>query len=254
MDEKILKQNLDELADSIVSDPERLEEFVNSWSRGFHRYSMYNWMVALTQKKDVSMLASYNKWNKEKRNVKKGERAIYVYAPITWKKQIVDENGEEKSIGRTGFKLVPVFDISQTDGEPIDMGHCRMVKGNSSFQSFANKCPYPINVQDGGLENGSTDGKKINIAKRPNETAMCATLFHEIAHCEMHQNGSRSIPEIMEMEAEAVSFLVCRTFGIENKKSALYLGVWKVNAVILKGFGQRVLKTASKIIGYFEKE
>ncbi len=254
-----LKARLDELANSIVTDPERLKEFTRQWSNGFHGYSMNNYLLASMQRPDFTLLAGFNTWKKKERYVKKGETAIWVLAPMTSKKQVVNGNGgEENELEETVeviyFRPVPVFDVSQTEGKPVEIGCPSLVmSAEVDFEVLAKLAPVPVRVQPATFANGYTDGTQIVVTEKVNKTAMVATLLHEWAHVELNHVGivahTAVIPrDIEELEAEAVSYIVCSFLGVENKKSALYLGNWSATKDKLNNQGSRILKTAEKII------
>lgn len=88
-----LNNKLDEIADSVVTDPDLLREFVKKWDNGFRRYSLHNLILAWAQNPDFTLLAGFRQWNKKGRLIKKGEKAIRILAPM--KKRIKDENNED---------------------------------------------------------------------------------------------------------------------------------------------------------------
>lgn len=94
----------------------------------FHNYSVNNCILIAMQKPEATMVAGYKKWQKEfKRQVKKGEKSIKIIAPLPHKK-LVEKNGEEKEVSWISYRAVPVFDISQTEGEEIPT-LCHELKG-----------------------------------------------------------------------------------------------------------------------------
>jgi len=247
-----LNEKLDEIADSVISDPDLLLEFAKKWDNGFHRYSIHNILLAWAQKPNFTMLAGYKAWQKHERQVKKGERAIRILAPIT--KRIEDENGEPIYIIR-GFMPVSVFDKSQTEGDEISVGAVDLIKGDVSFDELVKKCPIPVVIKDFGLVNGRTDGTFIWISPRDNKAAMVATLLHEwshvwLGHCDkepgvLYEEENRSMHEI---EAECTSFVVSGFLGIVNKKSKFYIGSWGGREDEIKGRGRRIITVAENII------
>jgi hypothetical protein len=101
-----------------MADPEGWQAFLNSLA-AFHRYSLNNTLLALSQKPDVTLLAGFKDWkNKHERTVAKGAKAIWIYAPMTFSAVETDpDTGEEKRVKHIkGFRPVPVFDVSQTEG------------------------------------------------------------------------------------------------------------------------------------------
>ncbi len=248
---QFLTTQLDNFADNICQDPDEILEFCNRWRNGFHNYSFNNIILAWIQKPDFSLLAGFWAWKKRNRQVKKGERAIRILAPMH--KKIIDEYGEETFI-LSGFKPVSVFDLSQTEGEELEVGCSDLVKGNVDFKSIIKSSPVPVKMKHLGLSNGNTNGQVINLSPRKNKAAMAATLIHEISHIELgHCEGPGTLFEtedmsVKEIEAETCSYIVCSFLGIENNKSRLYVANWGATAEELRGRGKKIIATAEKII------
>lgn len=248
---RFLTEKLDELADSICQNPDQLSEFIERWKNGFHSYSINNIILAWMQRPDFTLLAGYKAWQKHGRQVIKGERAIRILAPMT--KKIKSDDDEEKVLIR-GFRPVSVFDISQTEGDPVDVGCSDLISGEVDFQSIVKACPLPVHIKDLGLSNGNTNGKEINITPKENTAAMIATLIHEwahvaLGHCEepgiLFESDDRSSKEI---EAETASYIVTTCLGLENNKSRYYIANWGAEKEELKGRGKKIISVAEKII------
>ena len=249
LDTNALRAQMNDLATQLITDPKKIEEFCAQWSQGFHNYSFGNLLLIHFQKRSATLCAGFGTWKSKKRNVRKGEKAIKILAPCVLK----DKDDEEKT--KIFYRTVSVFDISQTDGEPIELGHSDKISGTISFADISKKLGYDVALTGPRHENGSTDGQKIWITKKENETAMTATLFHEVAHIELKhcQNGLLSDSEIVpcdikEIEAESVAYLVCCALKIENKKSALYLSSFGATAEKLENSATKILKVAESII------
>lgn len=246
-----LVSKLDELADSICQDPDELLNFVEHWNNGFHSYSINNTMLAWMQKPDFTLLAGYKAWEKRGRQVIRGERSIKILAPMT--RKIKTEDDVETLIIR-GFRPASVFDISQTEGDQVDVGCSDLISGNLDFESIVKACPVPVHIKDLGLSNGNTNGKEINITPKENTAAMIATLIHEwahvaLGHCEeqgiLFESDSRSAKEI---EAETTSYIVTSCLDLENNKSRLYVASWGANKGELQSRGKKIISVAETII------
>ncbi|OBW62026.1 ArdC family protein [Dehalococcoides mccartyi] len=263
-----LKAKLSQLANSIVTDPTKLKDFVYSWSKGFHHYSFFNYLLIYSACPHASLVAGFAHWKKHNRHVKKGEKAIRIFAPLLISRQDKDETNATPDDKKTaikmlvGFRIVSVFDISQTAGEPIELGCQDLIHGNPNIDldKIASLFPYPLTIEDKVSDcNGRTNGKEIFIT-RHNSQAMLATYFHELAHCMLEHvsliahTASEPLPRsIAEMEAEAVSYLVSNYVGIDNDKSALYLGNWRADKEKLENSGIKILKVAEQIIKQIQK-
>lgn len=254
-----LIKNLERLSNEIITDPERLANFVKQWCGGFHRYSMMNMLLILHENQDATLCSGFNQWrDKHNRMVNKGEHGIPILAPMFRTENVENEYGETEEQKRlSGFTVVYVFDVSQTQGEAIKVCCSELIEksGNWKLSDIAKLFKYPLKQEkvDNELKGGGTDGKHIAITiHEDNENAMLAEYFHEMAHCRLHWNedGSRIDLNIetKELEAEAVSFLVCAALGFEHGIAKLYIGNWNGDKTKLGLSGSRVLKTAEYII------
>jgi len=256
-----LLKHYEELANSIVTDPDKLEQFVKGWGKGFHDYSFTNTLLILFQKQDATLCAGYHQWLKNHRCVRKGEHGIAIFAPIYSKARKDKETGELEDGDATGtvrhFIPVHVFDVSQTEGEPVDLGHSEMVHGGAQvdLDTLAALFGYPMVIDEAASQsNGHTDGRTITVTRKDNKASMLSTYFHELAHCELgHQNGHKDMAKpVKELEAEAVAYLVCRHLEIQNDRARYYIGKWAGKEDLGRA-GSRVLKTAEAIIRKIDK-
>lgn len=259
-----------ELVDTILTNPEELERIINvqvAARKGFHQYTLNNiilasWELWARTGKGVECIAPYSKWNNLKdadgnridRHVKKGEKALRIIAPYTFKYETLNEDGEKEEKTEIRFKSVPVFDVSQTEGEPLTKFFAKS-EYNYSLDEITSRGKINVNFSDEEFRRGYTDGKEIWVNQNiPVERQIC-TYFHELAHCYLHfKNGKEIERETKELEAEAVSFLVSCFIGIEDESSPAYILNWTQNyneekrIELLKGKGSNVLKTAQNII------
>jgi hypothetical protein len=242
-----LVEQRDKLADSVIKDPEQLENFVRLWdgSLGMHEYSFNNLILAWLQYSKVSMMAGYKKWQSLGRTVIKGEKAIKVLAPLT--RKIKDRSNDEEAYIITGWRYVNVFDINQTDGEELDFGHSDKVKGDISFDIIKAISPLPVIVEYAGTSNANVNNKRILVAPKANEASKVASLLHEVSHYKLGHLDSDLDKETKEIEAETVSFIVTTYLGLKNEKSKYYIGSWS-SGDKLRGRGFKVISVAEAII------
>ena len=281
----ILKSELDDLAKNIITDPEKLKALAENWRAGFHSYSFYNLLSIFFQNPEAQLVAGRKAWKKNhNRSLKDGEyfNALWILAPIfknhAYKVVVKDEEGnpvldadgnqvmETKTWKKlVFFKSVPVYDISQTEGEELDIG-MNSAKFNGHQMTFeeVQKAFPEFNfkmveaVSDGVAYH---DSNNISIAKRKNKAQEVASSFHEIAHHKLgHTNTQEAkgrfegktiqeMKQTMELEAEAVAYLVCTAIGIEHKEgSATYIGGWKGNREKIERSAYRVLKVAGDMV------
>lgn len=260
-----------ELVDTIISKPEELEKIINiqlAGRIGFHQYSyqnicLANWQLWCRTGETAELLAPYKKWQNIKtedgrtihRQVKKGEKALRILAPITYKYKVENEKGEEEEVTGLRFKSVPVFDLSQTKGDDFEVDFTTN-KYDYSLDEIISRGSVKVNLSQKEITRGYTDGKQIWISKNISTNRQICTYFHELAHYLLHFDSNRhelSTPT-KELEAEAVAHLCSCYIGIENKESPAYIKNWTHSyddderTKLLKGNGSNVLKTAQKII------
>ena len=266
-----LRKKQKELVDTILTQPEQLETIINIQlaSRvGFHQYSLNNihlanWQLWCRTGETAELLAPYSKWGgikledgtKIHRNVKKGETALRILAPYTFtvKEEGAEGNEVEKTILR--FKSVPVFDLSQTEGDPFEVDFTSG-KYDFALDEITSRTDVPFNLSQKEITRGYTDGKEIWVSKNISTNRQICTFFHELAHYLLHFDSNRwelDTPT-KELEAEAVSYLCSTYLGIENKEAPAYIRAWTKQyddderTKLLSGKGSNVLKTATKII------
>jgi antirestriction protein ArdC len=214
-----------------LSESRRYEQFLSK----LHNYSFYNTLLIYNSIPHASHIAGYRKWQELGRQVRKGEKAIQIFAPIfkTIKQTESIEHSEQEPEKKylTGFVTVPVFDISQTDGEDLpslvsDFGNSTML-----FDMFVNvfKTDYDIIQQTLKFElGGYTDGKVIVLNDCKSEEQKLKTLIHEISHCLLgHVGNNEKDRSTKEVEAEMTAFIVSEHFGIDSSSYSFgYLTSW----------------------------
>jgi len=244
----------------------------------FHSYSYNNTLLIMMQKPQATYVAGFNSWkNNFNRNVKKGEKGIRILAPATIKKMVetkrYDNNGkqfiEQEEITIPIFKPVTVFDVSQTEGDPIP----ELIEGDLKDnvknyedikEALTHTTDIPIITKDieGGAK-GYFDPKAqtIYINEGMSESQTIKTMIHEIAHSILHDYTKQEIKEekkdrnTKEVEAESVAFTVCKHFGIDTDDYSFgYILGWSKDAT-LNEFRQSletIQKCSNKLIGRLE--
>ena len=274
---------------------DRYRNYLTTMSR-FHRYSLNNVMLIHAQKPDATLVAGFNKWkNSFGRHVRKGEKGIQILAPTPYKiKQeeqkldpdtklpLLDENGEpvteEKEVTIPMFKVVSVFDVSQTDGRPLPQISSTLTGDVAEYEVFLEALhrtsPVPISFQamEPGMD-GYFAPKKQEIFLREGMSqvqTICAAV-HEIAHSKLHDYehmteladdgetilvpGEKS-RNTEEVEAESVSYAVCQYFGIETAENSFgYIAAWSQGKELkeLRASLETINKTSSELITGIEK-
>ena len=249
---------------------ESLRELVTSedWKRAlevasrFHDYSFANtrliWTQALARGFTPTRVAGYRTWQQFGRQVRRGERGLQILAPVI-RKVTVDSDEEEAKEQRrvVGFRVVHVFDISQTDGEPLPEVTAAVVEGDlpaqwSRVAELIGEAGFDLqvaNLDRLGDANGITDWQHRDVVIRADlpGAQRFKTAVHELAHIRLHEPTSGGRPNcrgIVEVEAESVAYMVCAALGIDSAGYSLpYVASWS------GGDLDKVAATANRVIG-----
>ena len=217
----------------------------------FHDYSFGNVMLIVSQKPDATRVAGFNSWKQMNRFVKKGEKGIVIIAPMLIKPK--EAESEEERLLR--FKAVYVFDISQTDGEPLPEfarvggnpnGHTDRLKDLVAAQGIT--LEYADSLA-GAM--GLSHGGRIEILSGLTPAEEFAVLAHELAHELLHRGERRkqTSKTVRETEAEAVAFVVCQAIGLDAATQASdYIQLYNGDKDTLAESLDYVQKTAAEII------
>lgn len=233
----------------------------------FHSYSFGNAVLIGIQNPDATRVAGYNKWKELGRQVRKGEHGASILAPITRTKK--DESGDKEKDRKyvAGFTSATVFDVSQTDGEPLPEIAPRLtgVAPEGQFQDLTSVAAgFGFRVEKRELTGGtngycSPSEKLIVVESRNDEVQQVKTLAHELGHALLHEEGNDLPREHKEIEAESVAYVVSQALGINSGGYSFgYLTSWSrgdPEAVEkqLKSSGQRIQKASHQIIEQFGK-
>jgi N-terminal domain of anti-restriction factor ArdC/IrrE N-terminal-like domain len=258
---------LEQLADGVdqLTTSEEWERYLDFQTR-FHRYSFNNTMLIMLQKPEATRVASFKAWKGMDRTVKKGEKALYVLAPMMGKRKPKD--GEDPDAVKDlktiyGFKGVPVFDVSQTEGEPLPEPVTKL-DGDDAEGHFAQLAEVAQSLGFWVVDHEFTDGvngdcnhadKVIRVHAANSPAQRVKTLTHELAHAMLHEDTAwyRENRGQAELEAESTAYVVCQTLGIETSGYSFgYVASWggggdEVRKRI-KGSGDRIQKTAVAIL------
>lgn len=254
---KELREQQNALCDSLILDTDKMDEIMAKHNQKiaegqFHNYTINNILLADAQLymrtgESTELLAPYKKWGKVNRNVKYGQKALYILAPIFY-----DEEQEDGTIERKiWFKKVPVFDLSQTEGEKFEIDYVKY-DGDISFKDIVARTTIPVIESNKELTRGYTDGKKIWISLHISDAQKICVLFHELAHYYLHFDKDRNelTSATKELEAESISYMVSSMLSIVNDESAAYIRNWAGNNSheLIKNKGSKLIRTAQKII------
>lgn len=241
----------------------RYQEYLEVMSR-FHSYSARNCMLILMQRPDATMVAGYRKWQKDfNRQVRKGEKSIGILAPVPHKAVIRETDKDTGEVTDhehvwNSFKVVSVFDISQTDGDDLPTLSKRLSKDVDGFETLVakikNVSAVPIEITDiDGSENGfySLAESRIVVRSGMSEAQTIKTMVHEVAHSMLHCSGGDEEdadgPK-REVQAESVAFVVCNSLGIDTGEYSFgYVAGWEKGNDLAESL-DAIQKTAHKII------
>ena len=272
-----LEQGITELFDS-----ERYKEYLRVMSK-FHNYSFNNTLLIAMQKPDASLVAGFNSWkNQFQRNVKKG---IKIIAPSPFKiKQetekidpqtqnpVIGRDGkpvtEEKEITIPAYKVVSVFDVSQTEGKELPDIAVDALTGDVEqysdfFAALEKTSPVPIGFEK--IEGGAhgyyhLEDKRIALDEGMSELQTLKTAIHEIAHAKLHdidlnapkdEQQSRVDRRTREVEAESVAYTVCQHYGLDTSDYSFgYVAGWSSGRELaeLKSSLETIRSAAADII------
>jgi antirestriction protein ArdC len=225
----------------------------------FHRYSWHNIMLILLQRDDATQVAGYRKWQEMGRQVRRGERGISILAPRFRVEE--DEETSQKVRRLAGFIGVSVFDVSQTDGDPLPSveSFVHRLDGDAP-QLLWDRLAEQVAAAGFTLErgepsvhgaNGVTDflSRTVTVAPWFSQAQATKTLAHELAHVQMHEQGEGSRAR-REVEAESVAYIVCRALGLETADYSFgYVAGWSGGDVkVVQETGTRVMAVASQIL------
>jgi antirestriction protein ArdC len=234
----------------------------------FHRYSSNNQLLIYLQCPHATRVAGYRAWQRLGRQVRKGSRGIAILAPCR-RRVAADERDDDQERGRveilTGFRVVYVFDVSQTDGEELPEVAPRRLTGEvpaGIMQAVEQQ------VSDAGFTlrreaiaqvscNGYADFERRLVVLRDDIRGIQATktLIHELAHVLLHDEADLSERSVPEIEAESVAFVVASALGLDTSDYSFpYVARWAGgDAELVAATAQRVTASAGTILESLEQ-
>ena len=281
-----LKEITDRLEQGIAElfDSERYREYLKVMSK-FHNYSFNNTLLIAMQKPDASLVAGFSAWkNNFGRNVMKGQKGIKIIAPSPFKirqevekidphtqKPIIGKDGkpvtEEKEVKIPAYKVVSVFDVSQTEGKELPDIAVDELTGDVDrykdfFAALEKTSPVPIAFENiGGGSHGyyHLEDKRIAINEGMSELQTLKTAIHEIAHAKLHDidlnapkdEQPRVDRRTREVEAESVAYTVCQHYGLDTSDYSFgYVAGWSSGRELseLKSSLETIRSAAAEII------
>ncbi len=274
---------------------DRYRNYLTTMSR-FHKYSLNNVMLIHAQRPNATLVAGFSKWkNSFGRHVKKGEKGIQILAPTPYKIKVdkekldpdtklpmLDDEGkpitEEKEVTIPMFKVVSVFDVSQTDGKPLPQISFSLTGDVAQYEVFMEALrrtsQVPITIEP--ME-PNTDGyfsltkQAIFLREGMSQVQTVCAAIHEMAHSRLHNyekmteladDGETVLAPVEkdrnteEVEAESISYAVCQYFGIETADNSFgYIATWSQGKELkeLRASLETINKTSSELISGIEQ-
>ena len=285
-----VKEITDRLEESLkeLFEGEKYKSYLNTMSK-FHNYSANNIQLIEMQCPDATYVAGYKAWQKNfERHVNRGERGIRILAPSPYKikeeqekidpvtnEPVLDRDGmpvvEEVEIKIPAFRVVTVFDYSQTDGKELPGLGVSELQGNVEryrdfMEALARVSPVPIRYE--GME-GDRKGYFIDlnhpiaIKEGMGEAQTAKTGVHEVAHAKLHakeieqETGIAKDRETKEVEAESIAYTVCQHLGIDTSDYSFgYIAGWSSGKEMpeLKSSLDTIRRTSSELIKGIEAQ
>lgn len=252
----------------------------------FHSYSFHNRILIFIQRPEATKVASYNTWKSKHRQVNKGAKGITILAPSSAPKAVEWDDETTEIMGQMGmsnrptvshFRAVNVFDIADTTAidERGDVPETPEWWGANTPSETADMLfgavvevskDLGINVTQDvarGGERGFSAGDHINISSDVSGAGRLSTIIHEIAHELMHWKKSsiyyqgddvKSDSAMKELQAESVSYVVLKHYGIPASHHATYLALWKANSEKIHKNLEYISKVSQFIIDKIEQQ
>ena len=295
-DARTEKQKVKEITDRLeeglkaLFEGEKYKSYLNTMSK-FHNYSANNIQLIEMQCPDATYVAGYKAWQRNfERHVNKGERGIRILAPAPYKikeeqekidpvtnEPVLDRDGmpvmEEVEIKIPAFRVVTVFDYSQTDGKELPgLGvnelHGDVERYQDFMEALERVSPVPIRYEEmeGDRKGYFIDlSRPIAIKEGMSEAQTAKTGVHEVAHAKLHareaeqdtENAVYKDRETKEVEAESIAYTVCQHFGIDTSDYSFgYIAGWSSGKEMpeLKSSLDTIRRTSSELIKGIEAQ
>lgn len=273
----LIDKQLESLSTAIESGhSETMSMFLSTMAK-FHRYSLGNVLLIMCQKPDATHVAGFHTWKSLDRFVKAGEKGIAILAPMLMKDRSCEESpsldkasftettspseGDGESEKQLRFRVVYVFDVSQTDGEELpEFAKVAGDPGDYSdrLKSLVNQLSIELQYQeDLGGAMGLSSGGVITIKSGLDPAQEFQVLAHELAHEMLHKGEGRTgtTKTVRELEAEAVAFVVSQAVGLDAATaSADYIQLYKGDKKLLTESLDSIRKAAGIILDGLHKE
>ena len=254
-----------------LTDSEKFKSYLDTVAK-FHRYSQRNIDLIYSQNPSASQVAGFKKWQNDfKRSVNKGEKGIRIAAPIIKKLTPAEQKRLDTTDERAivGYRYLPVFDVSQTSGEPV-LSAKDFVKENladhqnvtnlyNAFKDYLNQQPdlkvseVPLATLNGAKGYFQPSTNEIVIGgDEPNNALKLKTLYHEYAHSQLHglKSAFKDRPRAyQETQAEAVAYVAMQNIGVDTGNYSLgYVATWAKDKAVIHSALSEIQQVSNKVI------
>lgn len=256
--QKDLRQIVTEIAE--MTNKERKSEAFQQWLKVasmFHSYSWNNTLLIFSQKPDATRVASFTTWKNLGRFVKRGQHAIHILRP-QWRKEIDPKTGDE--VERIYFVGACVFDVSQTDGQPLpdleditrDPGE-RMAWAHAKMLQLYKEKGIQLAFENlpNGIKGVSRKGS-VSIESRMTVDEQFGVLIHEYAHEMLHHRPDCGDRFHREHQAEICAGVISAAYGLDVSYTAAYLASWQASADDIMEAFEIARETALDVLRYLE--
>ncbi|MDE3289447.1 ArdC-like ssDNA-binding domain-containing protein [Lacticaseibacillus paracasei] len=254
-----------------LTDSEKFKSYLDTVAK-FHRYSQRNIDLIYSQNPSASQVAGFKKWQNDfKRSVNKGEKGIRIAAPIIKKltpaeKKRLDTTDERAIVG---YRYLPVFDVSQTSGEPV-LSAKDFVKENladhqnvtslyNAFKDYLNQqtdlkvSEVPLETLNGAKGYFQPSTNEIVIGgDEPDNALKLKTLYHEYAHSQLHglKSAFKDRPRAyQETQAEAIAYVAMQNIGVDTSNYSLgYVATWAKDKAVIHSALSEIQQVSNKVI------
>lgn len=226
----------------------------------FSKYSFRNMLLIFSQMPDATRVMGFHSWKQLQRSVKKGEKAIRIWAPMNIKNEEGQRVGGESQLANGGesdrtliFRPVCVFDVSQTEGEPLpEISNVSGEPGEYLYhlkeftEELGIKLGYSEELNGDGVSKCGEILLRLGLAPAVEFHVLVHELAHEMIHLKDYRNGLTK--KQAETEAEAVAYVVSKTIGLNMGNAASdYIQLYNGSQDTLRESLEVVQRTASKI-------
>jgi antirestriction protein ArdC len=256
-----LKAEITRQAENIIkaADAARRSAAFQAWLKcagSFHRYSAGNVWLILFQRPDATRVAGYKRWQSLGRQVRRGEKGIAIIAPVPILAEVTDvETGETRKV-RTDIRFTgaTVFDISQTDGEPLPeqpdwRGTGRQPQVESALLHYAHSLGIKAKEYNSARGPAGYYDQHKNEIGYSTSVNVCHAIAHELAHALTQDQRAALGKAVDEPLTDLAAAIVCEHFGIATTaETANYIATWTEEPKQLLALADLAQKTAHKII------